>query len=166
MLAGSVPPGNEALWSAAREAGFDTTLLRRVEQDNGRLTEQGVDEAIHLRIADVLLDVDTPGMIVLATGDGATTPQGSSFVKQVARAARRGWQVEIWSWAEQLSSRLRNMGAEYPNLVKIRRLDEWYYSIVFIKGGIYSIDGTDLEIPSRSCTGLNLTENTFRDSLL
>jgi hypothetical protein len=70
MLAGSVPPGNQALWGAARAAGFDTTLLRRVDNDTGRLVEQGVDEAIHLRIANILLDSDDPGIMVIATGDG------------------------------------------------------------------------------------------------
>jgi hypothetical protein len=44
MLAGSVPPGNDALWDAANNAGFDTNLLRRVENDDGRLVEQAVDE--------------------------------------------------------------------------------------------------------------------------
>ena len=48
VLAGSVPPGNDALWEHARRGGYDTDLLRRVETDNGRLIEQGVDEMLHL----------------------------------------------------------------------------------------------------------------------
>lgn len=164
MLAGSVPPGNEALWTAAKEAGFDTTLLHKVPADTGRLSEQGVDEAIHLRIGNILLDADEPGMIVVATGDGAQTTQGCSFTDQVIRAAKRGWKVEIWSWRTQLSPRLRDTRVKYPSLVTVFILDEWYRSVVFLKGGTYRLSGKPVEVQTRSCTGLNLTETTFREA--
>lgn len=164
MLAGSVPPGNEALWKAARDAGFDTTLLRRVETDDGRLIEQAVDEAIHLRIANILLDTDEPGVLVLATGDGADTPQGSSFTNQVRRAAKRGWEVEVWSWREHLSNRLRDTRIEFPGLVSVIKLDQWYKSIVFLKGGTYTIgDKTQTVIP-RPCESFDFTEGTLADA--
>lgn len=164
MLAGSVPPGNEALWTAAQEAGFDTTLLHKVPADTGRLSEQGVDEAIHLRIGNILLDAEEPGMIVVATGDGAQTAQGCSFTDQVIRAAKRGWKVEIWSWRVQLSPRLRDTRIKYPDLVTVLMLDEWYRSVVFLKGGTYHLNGSSIEVQTRSCTGLNLTETTFREA--
>lgn len=164
MLAGSVPPGNDALWAAASEAGFDTTLLKRVENDDGRLIEQGVDESIHLRIANILLDSDVPGIIVLATGDGGDTEQGSSFTHQVIRAAKRGWQVEVWSWSNQLSKKLRDTRLKYPRNVTVYKLDEWYKSIVFIKGGTYSIMGTTKTLTSRPCDPLNLTETRFSEA--
>ncbi len=164
MLAGSVPPGNEALWAAANEAGFDTTLLKRVSDDNGRLVEQGVDEAIHLRIGNILLDADEPGRIVIATGDGRQTPQGCSFTDQVVRAAKRDWQVEIWSWRIQLSKQLRDTRLRFPKHVTVFILDEWYRSIVFLKGGSYHVNGVPALVQTRSCTGLNLTETTFREA--
>src|SRR5262245_868408 len=49
VLAGSVPPGNDALWQVARDLGYNTDLLQRVEQDDGRLVEQAVDEMLHLK---------------------------------------------------------------------------------------------------------------------
>lgn len=166
LLAGSVPPGNEALWEAARVAGFDTTLLRRVTADNGKLVEQGVDEAIHLRIGNILLDTepDNVGTIVLATGDGAQTDQGSSFTDQVVRAAKRGWNVEIWSWQSQLAKRLRDTRLAYPNLVRVMKLDEWYRSIVFIKGGDYNLNGEIVRVETRTCAGMSLTEGTFEQA--
>jgi hypothetical protein len=164
MLAGSVPSGNDALWAAANEAGFDTTLLRRVADDNGRLVEQGVDEAIHLRIGNILLDADEPGRIVIATGDGSQTSQECSFTDQVIRAAKRHWQVEIWSWRVQLSKQLRDTRVRFPNHVTVFILDEWYRSIVFLKGGVYHLNGSSVTIQARPCTGLNLTETTFRDA--
>ena len=164
MLAGSVPPGNEALWEAAREAGFDTTLLHRVDKDTGRLVEQGVDEVIHLKIANLLLDTEEPGVIVLATGDGKATEQGSSFTQQVRRAAKRGWLVEIWSWTDALSPALRNTRAEFPRNVKIFKLDEWYYSIIFLKGGVYNQNGENRDVATRSCRPFNMTEGMFAEA--
>ncbi|OJX73794.1 MAG: hypothetical protein BGO92_04570 [Magnetospirillum sp. 64-120] len=164
MLAGSVPPGNDALWDAANKAGFDTTLLRRVESDTGRLIEQGVDEAIHLKIANILLDTDEPGTMVLATGDGAETEQASSFTQQVRRAAKRGWNVEIWSWQNQLAKRLRDTRLEFPNQVKVFKLDAWYDSIVFIKGGSYFVDGVAKTVITRSCKPFNLTDTKIAEA--
>jgi hypothetical protein len=165
MLAGSVPPGNEALWEAAKHAGFDTTLLRRVENDTGRLVEQGVDEAIHLKIANVLLDADESGTMVLATGDGAETDQGSSFTQQVRRAAKRGWNVEIWSWQVQLAKRLRDTRLEFQDQVKVFKLDGWYDSIVFIKGGTYFVDGAAQTVITRSCKPFNLTDTKIAEAI-
>ncbi len=70
VLAGSVPPGSEELWDYARQGGYDTALLKKIDTDNGRLAEQGVDEVLHLKIANVLLDHDPPQTLILATGDG------------------------------------------------------------------------------------------------
>ncbi len=44
----------------AQRGGYDTDLLRRVEADDGRLIEQGVDEMLHLKIANALLDSKRP----------------------------------------------------------------------------------------------------------
>ncbi|MFH1044474.1 MAG: hypothetical protein V1796_05370 [Pseudomonadota bacterium] len=56
VMAGSVPPGNDDLWDYANRGGYDTHLLRKVKTDDGRLAEQAVDEMLHLKIANVLLD--------------------------------------------------------------------------------------------------------------
>ncbi len=166
MLAGSVPPGNEALWGAAQNAGFDTTLLRRVEGDDGRLVEQGVDEAIHLRIGNILLDEDDPGTMVVATGDGRQTEQGCSFTQQVIRAAKRNWNVEVWSWSAQLSPALRNTRLNFPDKIKVIRLDQWYSSIVFLKGGSYNYPSGMQTVITRSCTPMNLTESRFAEAVV
>lgn len=164
MLAGSVPPGEE-LWAAARDAGFDTTLLRRVPNDDGRLVEQSVDESIHLRISNILLDEPNPGTIVIATGDGAQTKQNCSFTDQTLRAARLGWNVEILSWRSQLSKRLRDTRVSYPQHIKILILDEWYKELVFIKEGNYLSGTNELHVPGRATAGLNLTDSRFHDAL-
>jgi hypothetical protein len=39
VLAGSVPPGNDDLWDYAKQAGYDTGLLTKVETEDGHFAE-------------------------------------------------------------------------------------------------------------------------------
>jgi hypothetical protein len=136
VFAGSVPPGNDDLWQYARDAGYNTDLLRKVENDDGRLVEQGVDEMLHLKIANLLLDVEHPGSLVLATGDGRLSQFGTGFAAQAERALRRGWRVDVWSWKEQLSGAYARLAMQFGTKVRVHELDPFYYSITFIQEGI------------------------------
>jgi hypothetical protein len=139
VYAGSVPPGSEDLWQYARDRGYNTDLLRKVETDDGRLAEQGVDELLHLKIANVLLDADQPEVLVLATGDGRVTTYGTGFGLQAERALKRDWCVEVWSWREQLSGTFARLGKLYPGRLHVHELDPFYYSITFVKPGTYTV---------------------------
>ncbi|KAG0266214.1 hypothetical protein DFQ27_009927 [Actinomortierella ambigua] len=75
--------------------------------------EQCVDELLHLKILETLLDCE-PGVIVLATGDGAPSEYGGGgFYDVVKRALDRGWLVEIFSWEDQLSGCYLELVQEY-----------------------------------------------------
>lgn len=137
VLAGSVPPGNEDLWKYAKNKSYNTDLLRRVESDEGRLVEQGVDELLHLKIANVLLDRDRPETLILATGDGKVSQFGTGFALQAERALRRGWDVEIWSWRGQLSRKFAQLSRPVGTELRIYQLDSYYHAITFVKGGSY-----------------------------
>jgi hypothetical protein len=141
VMGGSVPPGNEALWEHARNAGYSTDLLRRVNADDGRLVEQGVDEVLHLKIANTLLDFDKATLVVVS-GDGRLSEFSTSFRDQVERALKRGWSAEVWSWRSQMSGRYNDLQNAYATTLSLFELDPYYYSVTFLKGGRY--DGTDV----------------------
>lgn len=149
ILAGSVPPGNDVLWEHARRHGYNTDLLKRIEHDDGRLVEQGVDEIAHLKIANVLLDYEAPQTLVLVTGDGNDSDFGTSFTKQAERALKRGWQVHVWSWKDQLSGKFERLSDIAPGKLKVRKLDTFYNSITFVQGGTYDVNGTLVNISGR-----------------
>ncbi|KAL4968036.1 NYN domain-containing protein [Aspergillus stella-maris] len=65
--------------------------------------EQGVDEILHLKILESLLDTDEPATIVLATGDAAEAEYSGGFMKMVERALQRGWRVELVSFSQVTS---------------------------------------------------------------
>ncbi len=150
VLAGSVPPGNDDLWRYAQDLGYNTDLLRRVEMDDGRMLEQGVDELLHLKIANAVLDHDPKHRLVLLTGDGKTSTFGTSFPKQAERAIKEGWTVEVWSWPDSLSRQWKALATKYPRQVDIHDLDPFYYSITFVKGGTFvAKDGKTVYVADR-----------------
>ncbi|KAL4955678.1 hypothetical protein BDW69DRAFT_193034 [Aspergillus filifer] len=69
----------------------------------GKWVEQGVDEILHLKILESLLDTDEPETIVLATGDAAEAEYSGGFMKMVERALQRGWRVELVSFSQVTS---------------------------------------------------------------
>jgi hypothetical protein len=74
-----------------------------VNASNERWVEQGVDEILHLKILESLLDTDEPATIVLATGDAAAAEYSEGFMRMVERALQRGWSVELVSFSQVTS---------------------------------------------------------------
>ncbi|KAI1315605.1 hypothetical protein EDD11_000615 [Mortierella claussenii] len=75
--------------------------------------EQGVDELLHLKMLETLLDHE-PAVMVLATGDGGDSEfGGGGFYAVIKRALDRGWQVEVVSWEDQLSGVYLDLALEY-----------------------------------------------------
>ncbi|KAF9579036.1 hypothetical protein BGW38_004883 [Lunasporangiospora selenospora] len=75
--------------------------------------EQCVDELLHLKMLETILDHE-PGMMVVATGDGGDSEfGGGGFYKVIKRALDRGWHIEMVSWEEQLSGIYLELALEY-----------------------------------------------------
>ena len=69
-----------------------------------RMIEQGVDEILHLKILESVVDTDEPGTIVLATGDAAQAEYSQGFMAMAERALKKGWRVELVSWSKNISA--------------------------------------------------------------
>lgn len=97
--------------------GYETNILERVQikptsrrykscesrRSRPRMVEQAVDEILHLKILESLVDTAQPATIVLATGDGAKAEYSGGFMRQVERALRVGWSVEVVSFKKATS---------------------------------------------------------------
>ncbi|KAM3072053.1 hypothetical protein ACMFMG_008514 [Clarireedia jacksonii] len=70
--------------------------------------EQGVDEILHMKLLESLVDTHKPATIVLASGDGAEAEYSGGFFKNVERALLKGWKVEIVAWKNALSFEYRS----------------------------------------------------------
>ncbi|KAJ5779573.1 hypothetical protein N7457_007293 [Penicillium paradoxum] len=92
-----------------------------------RWVEQGVDEILHLKILESLLDTDKPATIVLATGDAAVAEFSGGFMKMVERALQRGWIVELVSFASGTSYayRKKEFRQQWGEQFKLVELDPY-----------------------------------------
>ncbi|WP_369958377.1 NYN domain-containing protein [Pseudomonas benzenivorans] len=156
VLAGSVPPGNDVLWDHARATGYNTDLLRKIESDDGRLIEQGVDEIAHLKIANALLDHEPPQTLVLVTGDGNNSDFGTSFTQQAQRALRQGWNVVVWSWKDQLSGKFSRLAEKSAGKMQVNIFDPHYKQITFVQGGTYDVSGSTVNVSGRVVSRLDI----------
>lgn len=149
VLAGSYTAANAGVFKYATECGYEADLLRRVGNEDGSVSEQAVDEMLHLRIANALLDFDPPQTLVLATGDGREHRRDCSFPRQVVRAIKRGWNVEVYSWTGCLSPAFGDIGVRAPCTLSVRHLDDYYYAITFFKGGRSIAQGIEFDLGER-----------------
>lgn len=65
--------------------------------------EQAVDEILHLKMMQSLLDTQKPATIVLCTGDAAEAEFSDGFLRNVERALQRGWYVEVVGWRDTMA---------------------------------------------------------------
>ena len=118
------PPARGSLQDAAGGSGSETNDAP--DGSGGeRWVEQGVDEILHLKILESLLDTDDPSTIVLATGDAAEAEFSGGFMKMVERALRRGWNVELVSFSKVTSNayRRKEFRAKWRDQFQVIALD-------------------------------------------
>lgn len=89
--------------------------------------EQGVDESLHLKMCQSIIDCDVPSTMILATGDGNEAEYSDGFLAHVERALKKGWKVELVSWKQQTSSgyKKKSFRAKWGENFKIIELDEY-----------------------------------------
>ncbi|KAJ5679703.1 hypothetical protein N7462_007947 [Penicillium macrosclerotiorum] len=92
-----------------------------------RWVEQGVDEILHLKILESLLDTDEPATIVLATGDAAEAEYSGGFMLMVERALQRGWALELVSFSQVTSYayRKKEFRAKWGHRFRMIELDSY-----------------------------------------
>lgn len=109
FVGGSIPPLSDILWKRFEELGVSLQKQERGAIGGG---EVAVDEAIQLQMANKLLDIDSPETIVLLTGDGSGYNDDRGFIKQLERAIRKGWKIEVVSWDIGCNRRLKKFAQE------------------------------------------------------
>lgn len=139
VMGGSVPPQAEGLWEYAQQLGFDTDLLYRVDDGQGprRKREQAVDEVLHLKMANAILDCPAPQTMVLMSGDGKPSTFHTSFPEQLGRALKFGWNVEVYSWRAACSRIYSRLEKDNPDKIKLVFFDDHYEQLTFVQGDEY-----------------------------
>ena len=140
LAAGSIPPEMRQLWNRMESYGVEVRLFDRGNPERG---EQDMpDRVLQLRMLEDALDYNgDPGIVALLTGDGAGYLEGAGFHSTLERMHRRGWRIEILSWAHSCNQRMRRWAEENGVFVA---LDDFYDSITFVEP---SRPGFELTLP-------------------
>ncbi|KAL8937337.1 MAG: hypothetical protein Q9216_004472 [Gyalolechia sp. 2 TL-2023] len=78
-------------------SGSETTAAKE------KWVEQAVDEILHLKILESVIDAQEPSTMVLATGDAAEAEYSQGFLRMAERALEKGWKVELVSFRKNMS---------------------------------------------------------------
>ncbi|KAI8939188.1 hypothetical protein NX059_005021 [Plenodomus lindquistii] len=94
--------------------------------------EQGVDEILHLKMCQSIIDTEVPSTMVLATGDGAEAEMSDGFLAHVERALKKGWKVELISWRQQTNGGYKNrkFRAKWAEQFQIIELDDFLEDLI------------------------------------
>ena len=97
----------------------------------GRGEQDVPDRVLQFRMLEDALDYNgDPGIAVLLTGNGAGYSEGAGFHSTLERMHKRGWRVEILSWAHSCNQRMRRWAEENGLFIA---LDDYYESLTFIE---------------------------------
>ena len=142
VAAGSVPPEMRQLWNRMESIGVEVRLFDRGSPERG---EQDMpDRVLQLRMLEDALDYNgDPGIAVLLTGEGA------GFHTTLERMHKRGWRVEILSWAHSCNQRMRRWAEGHGAFVA---LDDFYEAVTYMEP---SRPGFELA-PGRESVALDL----------
>ena len=74
---------------------------------------------------------NSPSTIAILTGDGAGKQLGEGFLTDLQRVHRFGWKIEVYAWERSCNRHLKTFA---QNNGKFVSLEDYYYSITFLKG--------------------------------
>jgi hypothetical protein len=95
--------GGNGYGTSGQSSGSETPMT-----GTKKVTEQGVDEILHMKMLESIVDSKEPSTIVLATGDAAEAEYSGGFLKNVERALSKGWKVELVAWGHSMSYAYRS----------------------------------------------------------
>ena len=148
VAAGGIPPEMRQLWNRLEYRNVSVKLL-----DRG---ERGVPDGwLQLRMLEDALDNNgRPGIVALLTGDGAGYARGRGFHRTLERMHKRGWRIEVLSWARSCHQGMRRWAEANGVFVP---LDDHYDAITFREP---SRPGHEFA-PARDAVPLDLSRRHF-----
>ena len=134
LAAGSVPPEMRALWNRLSMEGVQIELFDRGAVERGE--QQTPDRVLQLQMLRDVADYNgDPGIAVVLTGDGQGFYDGAGFHAELERLYRRGWRVEVLSWANSCNQRMRQWVEAHGIFVP---LDDFYHAVTFLAPSGYA----------------------------
>jgi len=118
--------------NGAASSGSETTAVMYAPEN---WVEQAVDEILHLKILESVVDAKEPSTIVLATGDAAEAEYSQGFLKMVERAMAKGWKAELCSFRRNISGayRKKDFRGRWGNQFTIIEMDDFVEELLGVE---------------------------------
>lgn len=147
-LSGSIPPPNNALWDYLESMGIKLQLLNKTADGT---EQESVDMSLQTMMLRTAIDqMSSPSTIAVLTGDGAGKQLGEGFLSDLKRIRTIGWEIEVYSWSSSCNRFLKDFAESEGKFIS---LDDYYYSITYLKDDKYNSTGK----PVRASTSLNMS---------
>jgi hypothetical protein len=129
-------PRQKKLHHAGGNSGISSGSETNPVHAPEKWVEQAVDEILHLKILESLVDAERPSTIVLATGDAAEAEYSGGFMRMVERALEKGWMVELVSFKLNTSSayKRKEFRAKWGPMFKWIQLDDYVEQLIDADG--------------------------------
>lgn len=135
-FSGSVPPPNNLLWSHIQNLGINLQLLNKTSEGT---EQESVDMSLQTMMLRTAIDnIGSPSTIAVLTGDGAGKQLGEGFLTDLKRIKTMGWEIEVYAWESSCNRHLKQFAEENGKFIS---LDDYYYSITFLKEDRYNPTG-------------------------
>jgi len=114
--------------TSGQSSGSETTAATRAPE---KWVEQAVDEILHLKILESVVDAKKPSTMVLATGDAAEAEYSQGFLK-------KGWSVELVSFKHNISGmyKRKEFRGKWGQRFKIIELDDFVEELLGVQGNL------------------------------
>ena len=114
-------------------SGSETTAAAQYAPE--KWVEQAVDEILHLKMMESVVDAAEPATMVLATGDAAEAEYSGGFLKMAERALAKGWKVELACWKQNMSGayKRREFRQKWGERFKVIEMDDF---VEVLLGGV------------------------------
>ena len=143
-LYGSIPPPNNALWDYLKNMGINLQLLNKTAEGT---EQESVDMSLQTMMLRTAMDhMSEPSTIAILTGDGAGKQLGEGFLSDLKRIKNLGWNIEVYSWENSCNRYLKEYAQKNGKFIA---LDDYYFSITFLKEDRYNPTGNQVR-PSTS----------------
>ena len=146
FLSGSIPPPNNALWDYLRNMGINLQLLNKTADGT---EQESVDMSLQTMMLRTAIDnINSHSTIAVLTGDGAGKQLGEGFLTDLKRIKDLGWEIEVYAWKNSCNRYLKAYAEQNGKFIA---LDDYYYSITYLKEDRYNPTGE----PVRASVDLN-----------
>lgn len=137
FLSGSIPPPSASLWGYLQNMGIKLQLLNKTADG---FEQESVDMSLQTMMLRTAIDnIASPSTIAVLTGDGAGKQLGEGFLSDLKRIKKMGWNIEVYAWEKSCNRYLKEYIKENGKFVP---LDDYYYSITYLKEDRYNPTGT------------------------